>query len=76
MIENGYALPEYDFIEEGEVYEVICHDNYTLQGNSEIECMENGNLSSIPTCITGMEVIASLYSSTWQLFKTSLVIRV
>lgn len=51
-IDNANVSPLSDSITAGESYTVTCNENYNIYGSNTMECNDDGNLSTAPTCIS------------------------
>ena len=49
-IVNGYVYPLVSSIEQDQSYAVYCHAGYSIDGNNTMTCLNDGSLSSVPTC--------------------------
>lgn len=63
--ENGYITPRQKSYEPGDVLEIACQLGYELVSNGKLECLENGNWSTIvPSCTnssTNVEITNTMF---------------
>ena len=51
IIDSGSVTPDTATITVGVTYTVLCSTGYSLSGDNEVTCGNDGELSTLPTCI-------------------------